>query len=235
MGTQHQALRTLGPKPFHDSAPEQTRCAQLGNLEIEIHPDGPEEAQATREIVDIQALCKRSLHILLTVGQGKRKLERLIGPRLLHVIPADRNRVKFRHEFCRVLDDVPNNPHARLGRINIGIADHELFQNIVLNRPTERRLIYTLLFGRHDVARKHWQHGAIHRHRDTNAVQRDAIEQNLHVLDGINRHTRLADITDDPGMVTVVTAMGCQIERHTDALPARRERIAVKAVAIFRG
>ena len=235
VGAQHQALRALGAKPLHDPAPEQTCSTQLGNLEIKIHPDRPEEAQAAGKIIDVQTLSERCLHVLLTIGQGERQLKRLIGTGLLHVIAADRNRVELRHVLGRVLDDIADDAHARFGRIDVGVADHELLQNVVLNSPTERRLINALFLRCHHITREHGQYGAIHGHRHAHPIERNPVEEDFHIFDRIDGHPRLADIADDPWMIAVIAAMGGQIKRHADALPACGERVAIKAIAVFSG
>jgi hypothetical protein len=56
-----------------------------------------------------------------------------------------------------------------------------------------------LLLRGDDVAGEHRQHRAVHRHRDADLVERDPVEQDLHVLDRIDRHARLADVAGDPG------------------------------------
>ena len=43
-------------------------------------------------------------------------------------------------------------------------------------------------------------------------IERDAVEQDLHILDGIDRHAGLADIADDARMVGIIAAMRRQIE-----------------------
>ena len=73
---------------------------------------------------------------------------------------------------------------------------------------------HALLLGGHDVARQHRQHGAVHGHRHAHLVERNAVEQELHVLDGIDRDASLADVADDARVVAVVAAMGGEIERH---------------------
>ena len=76
----------------------------------------------------------------------------------------------------------------------------------------------TLLLRGDDVAGKHRQHAAVHRHRHRHLIERNAVEQDLHVLDRIDRDTRLADVTDDARMVRVVTAMRREIERDRHSL-----------------
>ena len=92
------------------------------------------------------------------VGQREGELQRLVRPRLLHVVAGDRDRVELRHVLRRVLDDVADDPHARLGRVDVGVADHELLEDVVLDGPRELLRLNPLLLGRSDVERQHRQH-----------------------------------------------------------------------------
>ena len=101
--------------------------------------------------------------------------------------------------------------------------------------PRELVLRHALLLGRHDVARQHRQHGAVHGHRHAHLVERDAVEQDLHVLDGVDRHARLADVAHHARMIGIVAAVGGEIERHRQAHLAGREIGAIELVALLGG
>jgi hypothetical protein len=77
---QHQALGLLGVEALHDAGPQQARRAHLGDLEIEVHPDGPEEAQPPGEVVHVQALGHRGLHVFGPIGQREGQFQRLLAP-----------------------------------------------------------------------------------------------------------------------------------------------------------
>ena len=235
MGAQHQALGVLGVKALHDAAPQQARGAHLGDFEVEVHADGPEEREAPGEGIHVHALGNGGLDVLLAVGQGEGQLQRLVGAGFLHVVAADRNRVELRHVLGRVLDDVADDLHRRLRRVDVGVAHHELFQNVVLNRSTQLVLAHALLFGGHHIAGQHRQHRAVHGHRDRHLVERDLVEQDLHVLDRVNRHTGLADVAGHARVVAVVTPVRRQVKGHRHALPASGQRLAVESVGFFGG
>ena len=94
---------------------------------------------------------------------------------------------------------------------------------------------HALLLGRDDVEREDRQHRAVHRHRDAHLVQRDAVEQLAHVVDGVDRDARHADVAADPHVVAVVAAVGRQIERDRKALLATGEIAAVEGVGLLGG
>ena len=78
----------------------------------------------------------------------------------MHVIATNADGIKFCHVLRSVIKNISHDAHGRSRGIDIGIAHHELFQNVVLNGSREFFLAHALLFGGHDVAGQHWQHGA---------------------------------------------------------------------------
>ena len=87
-----------------------------------------------------------------------------------------------------------------------------------------------LLLGGDDVAGEDRQHRAVHGHRDADLVERDAVEQDLHVLDRVDRDAGLADVAGDARVVAVVAAVGRQVEGDADALRAAGQRLAIEVV-----
>ena len=134
----------------------------------------------------------------------------------------------------RVGDDVGDDPHRRARRVDVGVADHELLEDVVLDGPGERLLRHALFLRRDDVERHHRQHGAVHGHRHAGLVERDAVEQRPHVVDGIDRHAGHADIAGDARMVGIVAAVGRQIEGDRQALLPAGEVAPVEGVRILR-
>jgi hypothetical protein len=91
-----------------------------------------------------------------------------------------------------------------------------------------------LLLAGDDEHRQHRDDGAVHGHRHAHLAQRNAVEQDLHVLDRIDRHAGLADIAGHPRMVGIVAAVGGEIEGHRQALLPGGEVLAVKRVGFLR-
>ena len=66
-------------------------------------------------------------------------------------------------------------------------------------------------------------------------VERDAVEEDLHVLDRVDRHAGLADVALDAGVVGVIAAVGGQVEGHRDPLAAAGQRPLVEGVRFLGG
>ncbi len=235
MGAQHFRLGVLRAQLFHDIVPQYAACAHLGDLHEEVHANAPEERQARREGIDIEAGFHRAFHVFLAVGNGEGQLLYGRRPRFVHVIAADGNAVEARHVLAGVGDDVRHDPHAGRRRIDVGVADHELLQNVVLDGAAQLFRADAGAFGGDDVERKDRDHRAVHRHRHAHGVERDLVEQDFHVAHGVDRDARLADIADDARMVRIIPAMGGQIERDREALLPRRQVAAIEGVRFLGG
>ena len=135
--------------------------------------------------------------------------------------------------FGRVGENVGNDAHGRLGVKYVGVADHELLEYVVLYGAGELAERHVLLECGHNVHGEHGQDGAVHRHRHGHALEIDAVEQLLHVLDGVDGDAAHADVAVDARIVRVVAAMRGQIERHTQALLTGAYIVLVELVALL--
>ena len=234
MRAQRQRARVLRIELLQQLGPQQPRGAHLGDLHEEVHADRPEERQPRREAVDVEAGGEAGAEIFDAVGQRIGELEVLRRAGFLHVIAGDRDRIVFRHLLRGVGKDVGDDPHRGRRRIDVGVAHHELFQNVVLNGAREFFRRHALFLGGRDEQRQDRQHRAVHGHRHAHLVERDAGEQRAHVVDRIDRDAGHADVAGDARMIAVVAAMGGEIERDREALLPGGEVAAIERVGIFR-
>ncbi len=101
--------------------------------------------------------------------------------------------------------------------------------------PWSLSCAHALFLGGDDEPGEHRQYRAVHRHRHAHLVERDAVEQDLHVLDRVDRDAGLADIAGDARVVAVVAAVGRQIEGDRQPHLPGLEVVAVEAVRLFGG
>ena len=66
-------------------------------------------------------------------------------------------------------------------------------------------------------------------------LERDAVEEDLHVLDRVDRHAGLADVADHARVVGVVAAVGGEVEGHRHALLPGRQVAPVEGVGLLGG
>ena len=76
---------------------------------------------------------------MYSTPSAKRVGELEIGrrPGLLHVVAGDRDRVELRHVLRRMAEDVGDDAHRARGRVDVGVAHHELFEDVVLDGAGE--------------------------------------------------------------------------------------------------
>ena len=234
MGAQRQRFRILRIELRQELGPQQPGRAHLRHFHEEVHADGPEERQPRRETIDVEPRLEAGTEIFDPVGQRIGKLEVLGRAGFLHVIAGNRDRIVLRHFLRGVGKNVGDDPHRGRRRVDVGVAHHELFQNVVLNGAGEFFRRHALFLGGGDEQRQDRQHRAVHGHRHAHLVERNPREQRAHVVDRIDRHPGHADVAGDARMIRVIAAVGGEIERHREALLPGGEVAAVESVGILR-
>ena len=104
-----------------------------------------------------------------------------------------------------------------------------------MDRTGQLLLLDALFFGSNDVAGQYREYRTVHGHRDGDLVERNAVEQDLHVFNGINGYASLADVTNNACVVGVIAAVRCQVEGDRNALTTGSQCLAVKRIGGFRG
>ena len=133
-----------------------------------------------------------------------------------------------------MLDDIRNDSHAGIRRVDIGVANHELLEDVVLDSAGQFGLRDSLLLSRHDETGQNWQHCPIHGHRHRHFVQGDLVKEDFHILDRVDGNPGLAHIPRHSGVVRVVATMGGEIESHREPLLTRFEVGSVEGVGFLR-
>ena len=235
MGAQRQRADIFRLKLRHQLRPQDARGAKLRHFHEKVHADAEEKRQPRREAVDVEGGGPPGAHVFDAVSEriGEFKVRGRSG--FLHVIAGNRDRVELRHVRRGVGENVGDNAQRRFRRIDVGVAHHEFFEDVVLDRAGEFFRRHALLLGGDDVKRHHRQYRAIHGHRHRHLVERDARKQRAHVVDRVDRDAGHADIARDPRMIAVVAAMGGEIEGDREAFLPGRKIAPVEGVGILRG
>ena len=215
--------------------PKHACGTELRNFHKEVHANRKEERKATGEEINIESLGQRGADVFLAIGNREREFLNRGRSGFLHVVAGNRNRVELWHFIRRVIDDVGNDAHAWRRWIDVGVADHELFENVVLNGSGKKCPIDALLFTCDNKHGEDRNDGAIHGHRHAHLIERDFLEQDLHVFDRINRYAGLTDIANHIRVIRVVAAVCCEIECHRQAHLTGSEVASVERVRLFSG
>ena len=151
------------------------------------------------------------------------------------MVTGDGDRVELRHVLRGIFEDVGDDLHGELRRVDIGVAHHELLEDIVLDGTCHLLEFGTLLESGVDIEREDRQHGAVHGHGDGHLVQGDAGEEDLHVLQRADRHTCFADVTYDAHVIGVVAAVGREVEGYGQTFLTGSEVTAVEGIGLLSG
>ena len=232
--SRHAASSPLEPLA-HEARPEPPRRAELRDLLEEVHLRGEEERHPRRDLRGRHA----RLHAAIEVGEPVPERERHLLARgaagLAHVVAGDGDRVPARHRVDAEADEVGREAERRLDGEAPGVARDELLQQIVLHRAAH------LVEGNAAALRDGGHHrdedrrGRVDRHGDRHAVERDAVEDRLHVAEGVDRHAHLADLALGARVVAVVADLRRQVERDGEPGLAALEQVAEAAVGLGGG
>ncbi len=99
--------------------------------------------------------------------------------------------------------------------------------------PRELLCVGAAAPGRGDVEREQDAGGRVDGHRGGDGVERDALEEALHVFDGVDGDADLADFAEGHGVVGVVADLGGEIEGDGEAGGAVGEEEFVAAVGLL--
>ena len=158
-----------------------------------------------------------------------------VRARLLHVVARDRDGIEFRHLVGSVFNNIRDDLHRRLWWVDVGVAHHELFENVVLDGARQDRAGVALLFACNDETGEDRDDRTIHRHGNAYFIQWNTVKEDFHILDRVDSDTRLTHIAFNAGVVAVIAAVGGQIKRDRDTLLACGKGAAVECVALLGG
>jgi hypothetical protein len=116
-------------------------------------------------------------------AQGVGQLLHRRRPRLLQVVAADVGRIPFRHMLDRVVDRIGDQAHRRTRRIDVGAAREIFLDDVVLGGAAQFGRIDPSPLRQADVQRQEPRRRGIDGHRGVHLIERDLVEQLIHVLD----------------------------------------------------
>ena len=116
--------------------------------------------------------------------------------------------------------------------IDVGAARDVLLEDVVLDGAGELVDVGAVRVGDGDVEREQDAGGRVDGHRGGDVVEGDAVEEALHVFDGVDGDADLADFAEGHGVVGVVADLRGQIEGDGEAGGPVGEQEFVAAVGL---
>jgi hypothetical protein len=233
---ERQRLRAGGAEPLaHDARPQPARRAVLRDLLEEVVVRVEEERQALAELV--RRLPGRDCR--LGVGDAVRERERelLHGGRagLADVVAGDGDRVPLRQSFGAVREQVGRQPHRGPGREDVVPARDVLLEDVVLHRAAEAVAGHALRLGDQLVEQQQKRRRRVDRHRRRHLAERDAVQQELHVGERVDRHAGTSDFPGRTRVVRVVAQLRREVEGDREAGLAALQEVPEARVRLLGG
>ena len=218
VGSQHHRPRIRRAEPVaHHVRPEPAERPVLRDLLEEVHVGVEDPREPRRELVDADSAVDHSGDVGDRVCDREAHLLRGGAARLAHVVPGERDRVEARRGRRRPRDQVGGQPKGRPRRVDVGAAAHVLLEDVVLGRPPDLRGVTPLAPAGDVVHRDQHRRRRVDGHRRRDLVERDAVEQGLHVADGVDRHAHAPDLALRTGVVGVEAHLGREVKRRREA------------------
>ena len=192
------------------------------------------EGEARREFIDLHTAFQRGIHIGQSIGNGKRQFLYGRCPRLANMVATDANRIPARHIARAKLDGIGHQAQRGLRREQELFLRAVLLEYVVLQRATERSHREAALLRVDDVHGPDHRRGTIDRHRGRNLIQRQAVEQHLHVGQRGDRHAALTKFTRRQLVIRVIAVQRRHIKSRREARLTLREQVLETLVGIFR-
>jgi hypothetical protein len=204
LGVEAEGLRTRvrgAETVAHDPRPEPARGAELRDLLEEVVMRVEEEREPLAELVRRKTSCDRGLRVGDAVRERECELLDRRRSGLANVVPRDRDRVEARQALVAVREQVGRDPHRRLGREDVVAPSAVLLQHVVLHGAPERVAADALLLRDELIEEEQKRGRRVDRHRRRDLPERDAVEEELHVGDRVDRDAGTPYLADGPGVV----------------------------------
>ncbi len=235
MITHHHGARILGTEPFlHHPPPVAPSSAKLCYLFQYVGESIIEKGKARGKGVDLHTPINARLYIGDAVGNGKGHLLGCRGACLANVIATNTDGVPPGHMLVTEFDEIHSETHGGVGWIDILTSANNLFEYVILHGATHFAIRDTLFLSKGQIhCQKHcrWR---INGHGGGNFIQGYLAKENSHVINGINGHSHLANLSHRKFMIRVVAGLSWQVEG--DAKPGLTlfKQIAISFIGLPR-
>jgi len=175
--------------------PQPPGGAELRGLLEDVVVRVEEKRELWGERVDVEPGVDRGPHVLEPVRQRERHLLGGRRPRLADVVPGDGDGVQLRHLLGTEREDVRDEPHRRLRRVDVEVARDVLFHDVVLDGAAEVGAVDALSVAHRDVHREQDRRRRVDRHRRRHLVEGDPLEHRLEVGERVDGDARAANLS----------------------------------------
>ena len=208
MGAEGHGFRVLGAEALQNLRPQHSGSPHLGHFHEIVLALVPEEGEALGKGIYRKSCLFAAADVFHAVSQGVAQFQVTGGAAFLDVVAGNGNGVEFRHILGGVFENITDDTHGHGRRVDVGVADHEFLQNIVLDGALENLPVYPLFNAGTDEEGQNREHRAVHGHGYGHLIQRNAIKEDVHVQHGAYGNAGFAYVPYHSGIVRIIAAVG---------------------------
>ena len=233
VGTECHGFRILCAEAFEDLCPEDTSCTHLCDFHEVVLALIPEEGQTLCESIDRQTCFFAAADVFHTVCQRVTDFQIAGSAAFLNVVARNGNGVELRHVLGGVFENITNDTHGHSRWVNVGVTYHEFLQDIVLNGTCKDLLVDALFDAGGNEECQDRKNGAVHGHRYGHLVQRDAVEEDVHIKHGAYGYAGFTYVADNARVIRIVAAVGRKVECNGQTLLTCCQVSLIECVGFF--
>lgn len=218
---------------FQNLSPQHSGSPHLGYFHEVVLALIPEEGQTLGESIHRQSCFFTAANVFHAISQGITQFQVAGSATFLDVVAGNGNGIELGHVLGGVFEDIADDTHGHGRRIDVGVADHEFLQDIVLDGALEDFPIYPLLNAGADEESQDGKHGAIHSHGYGHLVQRDTVKEDIHIQHRAYRYACLAHIAYYAGVIRIVAPVRRKVECNGQPLLSGSQVSLIKGVGFF--
>ena len=218
----------------HQARVEPARGPKLRDLLEEVAVAGEEKAQPRREGLDVEAAGDRAAHVLQGVAQREGELLHRRRASLANVVARDRDRIPQRRLGGAEPEGFRDQRERGLRRKDVRATGDILLEDVVLDRAAEPGPRNAALLRADDVHREQDRPGRVDRHARAHLVKGDALEQEVHVLDAVDRHADAAHFAFGERGIAIESHLRREVEGDTESGLSGVEQEAESLVGLAR-
>ena len=172
----------------------------------------PEEGKTTSEGVNVKTSFQSCFYVRDTICNCECDFLRCCGTCFTDMVTGDRNCIPFWNVLRTIFEDISDQTHGRFWRENVSTASCILFQNIILNCTHQFSGRYTLFFSYCDIHCQQNRRWSVDCHGCGYFAKVDAVEQDFHIFQGVNRNTYFTNFAFSYNIIRVITDLCRQVE-----------------------
>ena len=232
--TEHHGFRFFSAESFfHNFSPYTTGSAEFSNFFEYVVVSIPEEGQTACESVNIHTSFDSSFYISDAISDGECDFLGSGGTSFTDVVTGNGDGVPQRNIFGAIFKNVGDQTHGGFRREDISAASSIFFQDIVLNGAAEFISGNALFFSNCDVHAEQYGCRSVDGHRSGNFVQRNAIEQDFHVSEGVDSNAYFTNFAFRHRVGGIITDLGREVECAGQAAAAVSQQVFITFVGFF--